>query len=146
MSEVLAELYNVLNQRSGFEVVNETVTDNQVRLIHRVSKGGMPNWLMVMDCLIDAAEASAWNIDLSKQYFKRNGRLIYGWRFILQAEGVLEHVPSVIAAVKGAPRARQTVEEQPLAGASANRNSLRRGKGAQNPLKARVGPASWGNR
>ena len=146
MPEVLQELYAVFHNRSGFEVVNETVTDSQVRVIHRVGKNGMPNWLMIMDALIDAAEAAPWNLDLSKQYFKRNGILIYGWRFILQAPSVLDHVPSLIAVVKQAPRARQTIDEQPLAGASASRNSLKRGKGAQNPLKARVGPSSWGHR
>lgn len=142
----LPQLYTVLNQRAGFEVVNQTVTDNQIRVIHRVAKGGMPNWLMVMDCLIEASESAPWNIDLSKQYFRRASRLIYGWRFILQADNIVEHLPDVIAAIQRAPRARQIVDEQPLAGASTNRNSLTRGKGAQNPLQARVGPASWGHR
>jgi hypothetical protein len=144
MNEELTQLLHTLNHRCGFEAVNHTLTDNQVRISARVAKEGMPNWLLVMDALIDANETAEWNADLSKQYFKRNGRLIYCWRIIFQGAGISQQLPAITSAIQKAPRAARIVDEQPLAGASASRNTLRRGKGAQNPLSARVGPASWG--
>ena len=140
---LMPHLIQTLSTRAGFDVVNQSVTDNQVRIIHRVAKEGMPNWLVVMQELLQASETAPWSVDLSKQYFLRNGRLIYGWRFILQAPDVLEHLDAVIKAVEKAPRARRIIEEQPLAGASAHRNTLVRGRGAQSTLRSQTGPASW---
>lgn len=128
---LLPLLYQHLHQRTGFEVVNQTVGENQIRIIHRISKEGMENWLAVMDALFDAEAVSPWSIDLSKQYFKR-GRVVYGWRFILQAPNVVEHLPSVIEAVQKAPMASHPVSEQPLVGAGLSRRGVNAvGKGVR---------------
>jgi hypothetical protein len=79
-------------------------------------------------------------VDISKQYFLRNERVLFGWRLIFQGEGVAEHLPKICEAVSNAPRAKAVVEEQPLAGARGDRNAPRGGKGAQGVLGAVVGP------
>lgn len=142
---LLPQLYQVLGERAGFEVVNQTVSENQVRIIHRISKEGMPNWLNVMESLFDASEAATWDIDLSKQYFKRNSQVVYGWRIILQGSNVIEQLSSVIEAVKVAPRAVQSIDEQPLVGASSSRRGINvKGKGVRGIAEG--GPSYGGPR
>lgn len=134
MDDSLQQLFQALSHRTGFEVVNQTVTDNQIRVIHRIPKEGMPNWLEVMESLLDAAAAGTWNIDLSKQYFKPTNQVIYGWRMIIQAPNVVEHLPAVIQAVQSAKRSqiKTIIDEQPLVGASASRRGLSpKGKGVR---------------
>ena len=136
------QLYAALGSRAGFETVSETATDQQLRVIGRVSQQGMPNWLIVIQQLLLNQEDAPWNVDISKQYFLRGGKVLYGWRLIFQGEELESYLDQIIEIVHGSPHAKRTVDEVPLVGCSPDRNVPKRGKGAQGVLGAVVGPAA----
>jgi len=136
----ISSLSQTLKMRSGYELVSCSEAPNQVRILGRVPGEMMDTWKVMMSALLDASERASWNIDISKQYFKRQGHLVFGWRIILQGQDVADRLLEVCEVVSNAPRAKVVVEEQRLYGASANRNAPRGGKGAQGVLTAVVGP------
>lgn len=89
-----AVLYAALQTKTGAELLNEVVTERQLRFMMRVKKG-QPTaiWLNVIDHIIAlgdkqvASGSPAWTIDISKQYFRRP-ELKYGWRIILQSSNI----------------------------------------------------------
>lgn len=131
-----------LQERGGFEVVNNTPSANQVRLMGRVPKPAMAGWLiLVQRLLLQSDRSPAWSVDISKQYFLRNDQVVFGWRLIFQGKELEAHLYEIEQTITNAPRARAFVDEQILAGAQANRNAPNSsGKGAQGVLKAAVGP------
>ncbi len=138
----LTELLGLLKVR-GFEAVSKNITAKQLRLLGRVPQASMNNWLVAMDWLLAKGESSSWTIDISKQYFRRNGKLLFAWRIILQAtDDVTQHYADLGEAVRNSPKAKTTVEEYTLHGASASRNSLSKARGAQSGLNGGVGPAA----
>lgn len=137
----LVELLGLLKAR-GFEAVSKNVTAKQVRLLGRVPQAGMSNWLVAVDWLLAKGENAPWTIDISKQYFRRNGKLLFAWRIILQAEDVSKYYGDLGEAVRNSPKAKTTVEEYTLHGVGPDRNSVRGGKGVQGVLNAVVGPAA----
>ena len=135
----------VLRMRGGFERVNHQATPNQLRLLGRVRNPSTNSWILMVQHLLAASEKSGgeWSIDISKQYFLRSGKVMFGWRVILQGADLMEKLPQIGQVVVGAPRARAIVEEQALPGVHGDRNApsmSNRGKGAQSSLKATVGP------
>lgn len=136
----LSELEQLLKMRGGFEAVNQVTGDNQIRMLGRVPNEMMKAWLVVIHQLLTLSNKSAWSADISKQYFLRGDRVLFAWRVIFQGEKIQEHLPAIAEVVTNSPRPRNTVEEQPLVGVSANRNSPKSGKGAQGVLNAVVGP------
>ena len=135
-----AELVRILKMRGGFDVVNHAITKNQIRVLGRVPKDMMNAWLVIIHHMLSHSEAAAWSVDISKQYFLRNGRVLFGWRLIIQGDDIEQHLPSICEALSNTPRPKVIVEEQKLYGASSNRNAPRGGKGAQGVLTAVVGP------
>jgi len=133
------DLYTTLHKRVGFEIVGETVSPNQIRIIGRLPQPNMQNWLVVLQRLLLKAEQTPWKVDVSKQYFVKNGKVFYAWRVIFQAEEIATHLEDIISTISTAPRARAEVDEVNLY-AGENRNALRMGKGAQPSGKAIVGP------
>lgn len=88
-------LYAALADKTGAELLNEKVSDRQLRFMVRVRKG--PNttmWLAVIDRLLELADSQTapakWTIDISKQYFRRPD-LKFGWRVILQGENLAQY-------------------------------------------------------
>jgi len=157
------ELYAALNTKAGFEVVNEKLTDTQLRISGRVPNAQTATWLMVVKRLDRAAKRSAkkaaaqssttWTVDISKQYFTvpdvpdeheddDNARLLYAWRIIIQGEDIQQHIPTIARVVQRAPRVRAEVTEVPLH-AAGSRNAPIRGRGAQ-LTESRAGGASVG--
>jgi hypothetical protein len=137
------DLIRTLQMRGGFELVNQQASANQLRLLGRVSRQASNGWLLVLRQLLRAADRSPWSIDISKQYFLREDKVMYGWRVIVQAEGVAQHYADVIKVIATTPRPRAIVDEQPLPGVRGDRNApsvSNRGKGAQGSLSAVVGP------
>ena len=137
----LAELLGLFKAR-GFEAVSKNVTAKQVRLLGRVPQAVMSNWLVAVDWLLAKGENAPWTIDISKQYFRRNGKLLFAWRIILQADDVSKHYGDLGEAVRNSPKAKTTVEEYTLHGVGPDRNSVRGGKGVHGVLNAVVGPAA----
>lgn len=136
------DLYVALKQKVGFSVVGETFTDVQLRVIGRIPPTGTGTWLQVLESLLIASEQAPWDIDASKQYFLRDGSIRYAWRLIFQvgAEDVVQnHIQTFVNIVHGVNNVQTQIMEVSLHG-NPNRNSLKRGKGAQEAGKAVVGP------
>ena len=105
------EIVQALAVRFGFETVDVNEAPNQIRIIGRVVQAHTRNWLIGVHHLLATAEATPWNLDISRQYFLRDGSLVYAWRMIFQHAEVATHIPQIVSAIAGAPRARFEVEE-----------------------------------
>jgi hypothetical protein len=74
--------------RMGGELIDTDQQENVVTVLARIKKGdpsAADRWSMCIDTMLDAAAEAhgAWNIDISRQYVRRNGRTVYFWRWIL---------------------------------------------------------------
>jgi hypothetical protein len=138
------ELIKALRMRGGYEVVEKTAGANQVRLIGRVPSALVKGWLIIVRQILVRSGAAPWSADVSKSYFLRSGQVMFGWRLIFQGQGIEQYLPDIVATVVDSPRPKSTVMEQPLAGASANRNKQTPGslKGAALTGKSVVGPVA----
>jgi hypothetical protein len=133
-----ADLFAALARRGLFEVIPGSVSEEprQLRFLGRVplDHGGenMRRWLEVVDAIHVASETAAWKADICKWYFRREGRQLYAWRLILQAESIGPALGGIVHALE-AVRAPGEVAEFALPGATADRNAVvggRRGAGA----------------
>lgn len=142
------DIHEALAQKCGYEVVQNTEKDGQLRVIGRIveDKDGrkMNNWILVINRLLEAGFERPWTIDICKHYFKRGkGQpVIFGWRIILQADKVADHYADVVNLIRTAPTsARAEVTEMPLVGSSVHRNSTAGGKRGAGPMgSVPVGP------
>jgi len=129
-----------LAKKVGLEVVSMTNTDQQLRVLGRVHPNLLHDWLLVMQWLLTKSETTDWKIDLSKQYFLRGQKLLYGWRIIIQSENLSKHYSDIVSTIMSVPSPVKELDEVPLA-APPNRNALSgTGKGAQPTMSAVVGP------
>jgi hypothetical protein len=103
-----------LNRKAGFEVVDQSDNQNQIRILGRVPQNRMPGWLPVMLALLLASEQVEWNADISKQYFTRNRKLRFAWRIILQGQGIERHIPQITRVIEKVPAMRAEVNEVPI--------------------------------
>ena len=140
------ELHRALNQKAGFEVVEESSTPSQLRLLGRIPLDregqNMNNWLIIMRQLLSQSATSPWKVDISKHYFLLAGKVVYAWRVIFQAEAIDPHLGDIATVVNSAPQSSRTeLTEIPLAGASRDRNSTVGGRRGAGPIGAvAVGP------
>ena len=139
---MIEELTRVLKMRGGYETVSRNSGPNQVRLIGRVPAPLVKGWLIIVQQLLVRGAEAPWSVDISKSYFLRAGRVMFGWRLIFQGEDINQYADDIMATVTNSPRPRAVVDEQPLHGASAHRNRQKPGslKGAAPVGKAVVGP------
>lgn len=136
----IEELCKSLNRKAGLETVSNSSTPNQIRLIGRVPTQGISTWLSIMERLLIRSESTKWKVDLSKQYFIRGGKLMYGWRIIFQSpEPIEEHLADIEGIISNTPAPIGESDEFHLYG-NVNRTVLKRGKGAQGVLNPVVGP------
>lgn len=144
-----AELSRALHSKCGFEV--RTANDDnprQLRMLGRAPKERMGDMLLLVNTLKMAEEQGAkWTCDISKMYLRRNGKVLYAWRFIFQAEDVSQQINDIIRAVSKAPKSsRRELEEVPLIGVSADRNAQgANGKGAGFLGQIKIGPQLKGS-
>jgi hypothetical protein len=139
----IEDLHGTLNQL-GFEVRQSKEADNQLRVVCRVPLDPVntSRWLQLMERLLLRAEHAAWDVDCSKQYFMRGGTLTFGWRLILQGQGIAQHLSDIISVLTMIPTTTRELDEVHLH-AGPNRNALSpTGKGAQGVLTAVVGPVA----
>jgi hypothetical protein len=148
MSESKRKLYEALMRRGYYEVVEETVRPNQLRLLGRVGKDRTAYLLPVMSVLYDASESPDfnWTIDMSKYHFKdQGGAFRWAWRFIFQSKASIDSCyESIIQVILSAPRPeRVEVSSVPLPGYNPNKvrgGQNTRGKGAAAIGEAKTGP------
>lgn len=130
----------LLKSKSGFEVIEMTEEPSRLRLMGRVPVDklsvNMNNWLLVVrDLLRGSQNQTVWKADISKSYFLRGPageeKVIYGWRVIFQGADIATHYSDMTLVVRAAPQTSAAeLTEYPLPGASPDRNSPNRGKGA----------------
>jgi len=135
----IADLLRTLGRKAGFELVEQTSTPGQLRLLGRIpldrASVNMNNWLIVIRQLLSrSAEAETlWKTDVSKHYFLLNGKVVYAWRVIFQADSVEAQLADIIRTITEAPpSSRSELTEMALPGVTADRNSTvggRRGAG-----------------
>jgi len=136
------DVSKALRIRGGFELVTEHNDRNQLRLMGRVPRAAVGGWLLIVRHLLLASDV--WSVDVSKQYFIKGGKLVFGWRVLFQFPESFLYDP-IVSAINSAPKARIILEEQPLMGARSDRNvpnSQNNGRGAQSSLNATIGPAA----
>lgn len=139
MAQAHEILQAALQQRVGFEAIQQETKPNQVRYFGRVRPSHMPTWLAAMRDLLQVAEKAPWSIDLSRQYFLRGDKLFFGWRIIIQGPELHQYLPQVVDVIQRVQIVTRQVDEVPLY-ARPDRNALRNGRGAQPTEKAVVGP------
>lgn len=137
-----AILYAALHTKAGAELLNETVTEKQIRFMVRVKRGQPTTmWLSIVDHLIMLGDQQIatgkpeWTIDISKQYFRRPD-LKYGWRVILQSshlKSVCEELAQSIGSVRIQSQA-QEIQEVALHGSPSRKSGGLTGHVATGPL------------
>jgi hypothetical protein len=141
----LDDLKSTLHNRAGYQVVEGSSSENQIRLVGRVPPNAMSYWVLIVHRLLVVSGQSPWKVDISKTYFlremKSGKKLFYAWRLIFQATGVMEHVPHIVETINNTPRpSKVELTEFPLTGYSPNRNRLVNGKGAGSVDRMPLGP------
>lgn len=105
-------------ERTGFQTILPTERPTQLRVVGRVPASTMPGWLELVTELLTQAEVSvSWSLDVSKQYFLREGSLVYAWRLIFQADKLQDCQEEIIELLRASaprPRPQAEVTEQPL--------------------------------
>jgi len=121
-------LSQALNATRVVEVVRSSQEDGSIKLLFRVTQKRV--WLAILEYAL--ARASTWSAHICQQYFMRNGKLVYGWNFILRpAEGVnLDEAVSdagqlLVQAARTAPQvmAKTDADSFPLVGYSPRRTA-----------------------
>ena len=132
--EQLEGLFSTICGRFGMQIVSQSVTQAQIRLVLRINPQQTRNWLVAGQHLLRVSRRSEWTYDLSRHYFLRGGDdgvMVWAWRVIFQHQDIASQIPSIIAAMNSAPRARFEIEEQQLPGVTGQRRTMNeRGKGA----------------
>lgn len=141
-----------LADKTGFEVVQRSGGEMQLRLVGRLPTNRTPDLLALLDVLTDPYPD--WSGDFSKWYFKPMGapERVYAWRFIFESKDPTRALPfdSIAAVIMRATPATRVasggpLEEIRLPGSGAHRNQYNaRGKGAAPMGQAVVGPMRRG--
>jgi hypothetical protein len=143
------DLINVLASRAKFEPVEVDEKPTQIRMLGRVRTdahaSAMDNWLAMMNAIAEREEheGCTWKVDISRKYFRRNGRLIFAWRLIIQGENLEASLPELVAAAQSTAavaKSYRELDEIPLPGVRGDRNAHINGKGAGATGKVLTGP------
>lgn len=114
-----ADIYAALATKSGFQVLQESETPTQLRILGRSHTDRWVFFLPIIHTLLTKVGQGGlgWSCDISKHYFLSDGRVLYGWRFIFQSSNLAAHYADIIMTINSAPRpARVEVDSQPLPG------------------------------
>lgn len=100
-----ADVYAAMMRKGAYEVVQEQEGATQLRLLGRSPKDKWPAFSLMVNHLIMVADEQSppWTCDVSKKYFRRNGVLLYGWRFIFQAPDLASHYEHIARTILAAP-------------------------------------------
>jgi hypothetical protein len=125
-------LYGALQAKVGLAVGEEGVGNGQIRALFRLPDSQMRQWLVVMHQILHREQQASWSVDISKKYFLLGGKTVQGWRIILRDKDLDKAVDHLTSIVNGSPNARFQVDQMPLVGRQAERNTLSAtGKGAR---------------
>lgn len=144
MDDILVELKN----KGSYELVVQTPSKSQWRLLGRVPAGAKDRWKRLRVHLLKTAETPAccWQVDISQQFFLRDGSEVYGWRLIFHAKNkapldtCLTHLLATLRALPGEERGEVMLVVRD--DRNNVHNPLHPGKGAQPMNSALVGQAA----
>lgn len=135
-------LSRALESTGLVEPVNATHSEGRVAVLCRVAQGNEKKWLeLVKNILVNAIDESkevhAWQTHLCRNYFIKeteSGRnLVWGWNVSVHSREMSHSLDVIIKIIKGqairSTGSKRELEEFPLHGASADRNSPKNGKG-----------------
>jgi hypothetical protein len=133
------DLFVMLHKKTGFEVVNHTLTTNKLRVLGRVPRQGMNvgNYLVLVHRMLTATENGKrpWSVDISDVYLKKGGKVAYARRWLVQADNIEAHLADIIAVLQSSPGAqRPELEEVKLYGLSPDRNNTAGGRRGAGPM------------
>lgn len=143
-------LSQALLAKCGFETRDVNATARQIRILGRVAQPRVGDVLLLVHTLkTREAQNVGWTVDISKNYFLLNGRVVYCWRLIFQsqAEFTTAVIQDICKTINGSPRSSsRELEEAPLVGARPDRNAqTASGKGAGLLGQLKIGPALRGS-
>lgn len=136
------ELCRALQMRGSFEVVNETTTPKQLRLLGRINKAHFGAWMGIVHQLL-IKSGPKWSCDVSKQYIAQGEQVRHGWRLIFQSTDFEAAMPEILAAINQVKTPAVEVQEQLLPGyrdGQMRGGVNARGKGVSTPMNPLVGP------
>jgi hypothetical protein len=145
MQDRRRELYRLLAEKASFEVVKETASASQLRVIGRIGKDKWSYWLPVMERLLRASAETgrAFSCDISKQYLAAPDGVRYAWRLIFQSSALEAAMDRLIEVVRSAPRPERVelteVRLPGYAGRAFRGGVSPRGKGATGVFEAETG-------
>jgi hypothetical protein len=113
-------------RKLGFEVVKSSLSGKQFYLLGRVKKSDVSSFLKGMEAIMQIAEGSAWDIDVSKPFFLKEGEMVHAWRIIYALNGV------ELTEVAGAHTNSTNMDdiEIPLAGVRSGDRNMPKSNGA----------------
>jgi hypothetical protein len=103
---------------TGFaEPVSLTFKPDQVTVIFRLAQGSEPKWVDLAKKILEAERSSseqahAWKTDISKAYFLKGEKLVYGWRISVQTGQMSISLDYLIRAMKGDAQPKPTKGEE----------------------------------
>jgi hypothetical protein len=136
---------NAINATGVAEVVKVTETPTQLRITHRVAGKKLSVWLGIVSYVL--SRQRGWDAHVSKQYFLKDGKLLYGWNFIAQwgspedKDQILKQVRDLLTRAKSeVPQIVHQLESYPIH-AKGERNmpgSARMNASAPGPMQGGV--------
>lgn len=119
------------------EPVNIHFGEDRVAILCRVQQDKEKQWVdMLQKVLVaadsEAGEVHAWKCHFCKNYFLKDNKMVWGWNVSIQSREMSHSLDKISMVMKGQPiraTSKKEVEEFPLFGAPADRNSPKNGKG-----------------
>lgn len=142
----ITDLVRTMNQKAAFELVEQSDTATQLRLLGRIpldpAGRNMENWRMLARQVLLRSAKAPWKADISKVLLVRNEDLHFAWRVILQGEGLEQHLPEIVQVMAGSPPpVQREVMEMTIPGVTADRNSTVGGRRGAGPVdRVPIGP------
>lgn len=126
VQEKINDLVDSINGLGVVEVVRQSFDAQSVKLLCRVHNKKV--WCQVLEAVLTAK--SGWEAHICQQYFLKDGKLVYGWNFILQSPKLVDAVTNAASLIARSQSAltRETstsgeISSMPLIGASQLRNN-----------------------
>lgn len=119
------------------EPVKVSYGEGRVAVLCRVKQEKEKQWVdMLKKVLVaseeEAKEVHAWQCHFCKNYFLKGDNMVWGWNVSIQSREMSHSLDKVSLVIKGQPirvASNREVEEFPLFGAPADRNSPKNGRG-----------------
>lgn len=118
------KLADTLEDTGLVVVIRKSASADSVRLLCRVANKRA--WCSLLEKLLQ--NQKGWEEHICQQYFLKDGKLVYGWNFIVTSKTLDKSVEDICQAVKSAVLVGEvpstgSVDSMPLIGAGSYRNT-----------------------